>query len=280
MLFGFNYFPMNWNSVGDGGEAGTIFKQLYFRQAVQYMMDQPLYLKKLWKGYGVPTYGPVPLLPKNPYSDATEQNNPYSYNPAKASALLTANGWKVVPNGTDTCVDASKCGVPAGTPLSFSMIYATGVTSFEEQTAAFTEALKSIGINITATGETFDTVLGTAFPPCSGSTCTWEWADWGGGWVYYPDYIPTGEEIFLPTAGSNAGSVNLTKMNQLITGTDYGNTSIQSYENYVAKSLPVVYQPNADYGLTEAAKNLQGVATFQNAFGLYNPEYLYYTSTK
>ncbi len=280
VLFGFNYFPMNWNSVGDGGEAGTIFKQLYFRQAVQYMMDQPLYLKKLWKGYGVPTYGPVPLLPKNPYSDATEQNNPYSYNPAKASALLTANGWKVVPNGTDTCVDASKCGVPAGTPLSFSMIYATGVTSFEEQTAAFTEALKSIGINITATGETFDTVLGTAFPPCSGSTCTWEWADWGGGWVYYPDYIPTGEEIFLPTAGSNAGSVNLTKMNQLITGTDYGNTSIQSYENYVAKSLPVVYQPNADYGLTEAAKNLQGVATFQNAFGLYNPEYLYYTSTK
>ena len=93
---------MNWNSVGDGGEAGTIFKQLYFRQAVQYMMDQPLYLKKLFKGYGVPTYGPVPLLPKNPYSDATELSNPYSYNPTKATALLTANGWKVVPNGTDT----------------------------------------------------------------------------------------------------------------------------------------------------------------------------------
>ncbi len=278
VLFGFNYFPLNWNSVGDGGEAGTIFKQLYFRQAVQYMMDQPLYLKKLFKGYGVPTYGPVPLLPKNPYSDATELSNPYSYNPTKATALLTANGWKVVPNGTDTCVDASKCGVPAGTPLSFSMIYATGVTSFEEQIAAFTEALKSIGINITATGETFDTVLGTAFPPCSGASCTWELADWGGGWVYYPDYIPTGEELFLPTAGSNAGSVNITKMNQLINGTDYGNTTIQSYENYVAKILPVVYQPNADYALTESAKNLQGVATFQNAFGLYNPEYLYYTS--
>jgi peptide/nickel transport system substrate-binding protein len=280
VLFGFNNFPMNMNSVGDNGEAGKIFQQLYFRQAVQYMMDQPLYLKKLYKGYGVPSYGPVPLLPKNPYSDATEEDNPYSYNPSKAAALLSANGWKVVPNGTDTCTDASKCGVPAGTALNFSMVYATGVTAFEEQTAAFTEGLKSIGINITATGETFDTVLGTVFPPCSGSACTWEWADWGGGWVYYPDYIPTGEEIFLPTASSNGGSFNNSKLTQLINGTDYGNTSIQNYENYTAKILPVVYQPNDDYALTESAKNLQGVATFQNAFGLYNPEYLYYTSTK
>ncbi|MGA8296444.1 MAG: ABC transporter substrate-binding protein, partial [Acidimicrobiales bacterium] len=235
VLFGFNYFPMNMNSVGDGGYAGKIFQQLYFRQAVQYVMDQPAYLKTLWKGYGVPTYGPVPLLPKNPYSDKTELSNPYSYNPSKAAALLTANGWKVVPNGTSTCVDASKCGVPAGTPLSFSMIYAAGVTAFDTYIAAFTSGLKSnLGINITATGETFDTVLGTAFPPCSGATCTWEWADWGGGWVYYPDYEPTGEEIFLPTAPSNAGGFNNSKLNSLINGTDYGNTSIQNYENYTA----------------------------------------------
>jgi peptide/nickel transport system substrate-binding protein len=277
VLFGFNYFPMNMNSVGDGGYAGTIFQQLYFRQAVQYAMDQPLYLKKLYKGYGVPTYGPVPLLPKNPYVDTTELSNPYPYNLSKASALLSSNGWKVVPNGTDTCIDASKCGVPAGTPLNFSFVYATGVTSFELQIASFVSALKSIGINITATGETFDTVLGTAFPPCSGSACTWEWADWGGGWVYYPDFEPTGEELFLNTASSNAGSFSNTTMNQLIAHTDYSNVNLNAYENFTAKILPVVYQPNADYALTEAVKNLQGVAQFQNTFGLYNPEYLYFT---
>jgi peptide/nickel transport system substrate-binding protein len=277
VLFGFNYFPMNMNSVGDGGEAGKIFQQLYFRQAVQYMMDQPLFLKKLWKGYGVPTYGPVPLLPKNPYVTKIESSNPYAYNPTKAKALLSANGWKVVPNGTDTCVNATKCGVPTGTALNFSMIYATGVTAFNEQIAAFTEALKSIGINITATGETFDTVLGTAFPPCSGSSCKWEWADWGGGWVYYPDFEPTGEEIFLPSASSNAGSFNDATMNQLISATDYSNTTLSNYENYAAKILPVVYQPNEDYSLTESSNRLSGVAQFQNAFGLYNPEYLYFT---
>ncbi len=278
VLFSFDYFPLNENSVGDGGYAGKIFQQLYFRQAIQYMMDQPLYLKKLYHGYGVPSYGPVPLLPKNPYSDATEQNNPYSYNPTKAAALLSENGWKVVPNGTDTCIDASKCGVPAGTPLNFTQIYATGITAFEAQVAAFTSALKSIGINVTSTGETFDTVLGTAFPPCSGPSCTWEIANWSGGWVYYPDYIPTGEEIFLPTAGSNAGGFTNSKLISLINGTDYGNTSIQNYENYAAKILPVVYQPDVDYALTEAAKDLQGVSSFQNAFGLYNPEYLAYAS--
>ena len=105
VLFSFDYFPLNESlGVGDGGYGAKIFQQLYFRQAIQYMMDQPLYLKKLYHGYGIPSYGPVPLLPKNPYSDATEKNNPGTYNPSKAKALLSANGWKVVPNGTDTCV--------------------------------------------------------------------------------------------------------------------------------------------------------------------------------
>ncbi|HXZ82243.1 MAG TPA: ABC transporter substrate-binding protein [Acidimicrobiales bacterium] len=278
VLFAVNYFPLNMNSVGDGGYAGTIFKQLYFRQVMQYMMDQPLYLTKLFKDYGVPTYGPVPLLPANTYADKAESSNPYPYSPTKATALLTANGWKVVPGGTDTCVDAAKCGVPVGTPLTFTLIYATGVVAFEEQEAAYVSALSSIGIQVTATGETFDTVLGSVFPPCSGSKCTWEIADWGGGWVFYPDYEPTGEEIFLPSAPSNAGSFNDAQLNALMHGTDFGNTPISDYEDYAARDLPVVYQPNVDYALTEARDNLQGVSAFQNAFGLYLPEDLYFTS--
>ena len=48
-----NYFPYNFNSNGDDGNAGKIFNQLYFRQAFQYLVDQPLYIKKIYKGYGV-----------------------------------------------------------------------------------------------------------------------------------------------------------------------------------------------------------------------------------
>ena len=60
-------------------------------------------ITKFLKGYGVPTYGPVPVLPKNNLVDSYEQSNPYPYNPSHAKSLLTSHGWKVVPNGIDTC---------------------------------------------------------------------------------------------------------------------------------------------------------------------------------
>ena len=62
--WGIYYFPPNFNSTGNGGQAGKIIKQLYFRQAFQSLINQPLYIEKLNKGYGVPTYGPVPVSPR------------------------------------------------------------------------------------------------------------------------------------------------------------------------------------------------------------------------
>ena len=130
-----NYFPYNFNSTGDGGHAGAIFKQLYFRQAVQLLVDQPLYNKKIYKGYGVGTYGPVPSQPANAFVSQEVQNNPYPYNPTKAVSLLKDHGWKVVPNGTSTCqspgTGASQCGagIPAGAKLAFNLQYASGTTA-------------------------------------------------------------------------------------------------------------------------------------------------------
>ena len=95
-LCGINYFPYNFNSTGDNGNAGKIFNQLYFRQAMQILVDQPLFDPEVFKGYGVPTYGPVPVLPPNPFASAPEKNNPYPYNVSKAKSLLSSHGWKVV----------------------------------------------------------------------------------------------------------------------------------------------------------------------------------------
>ena len=103
VLYGFNYAVLKFESTGDNGNAGAIYKQLYFRQAMQSMVDQPAMISKFLKGYGVPTYGPVPVLPKNDLVDSYEQSNPYPYNPSHAKSLLTSHGWKVVPNGIDTC---------------------------------------------------------------------------------------------------------------------------------------------------------------------------------
>ena len=127
-----NYFPYNFTSTGNGGQAGAIFGKLYFRQAFQSLVNQPLYIKQIDKGYGVPTYGPVPVCPTNSFATSTELSNPYAYSLHKAIALLTANGWSVKSGGTTTCSDAAKCGVPAGTPLSFNLQYASGTTAIDQ----------------------------------------------------------------------------------------------------------------------------------------------------
>ena len=141
----------------------------------------------------------------------------------------------------------------------------------EAEQAAWQQA----GIKITLTTASFDTVLGNAVP-CSGKSCTWELENWGGGWVYAPDYYPSGELLFQTGAGSNSGSYSDKTNDTLIHDTNFGDSTLAQYENYLAKSLPVVWQPNQAYAVTEIQKNLQGV-TPQNPLLNINPENWYFT---
>ncbi len=273
--WGINYFPYNFNSTGDGGQAGKIFKQLYFRQAFQLLVDQPLYLEKLFKNYGVPTYGPVPVLPKNSFATSFEAKNPYAYDVKKATDLLTSHGWKVDSKGVTTCQDAAKCGVPAGTPLQFTLQYVGGNQTEQELVQAEVASWQQVGIKITLTTGSFNTVIGTAIP-CSGKSCTWELQNWGGGWVFAPDFYPSGELLFQSGAGSNVGSYSNKQADALIKATNFGDATLAGYENFLTKDLPVVWQPNQRYALTEVQKNLQGVFP-QNPLLTINPENWYFT---
>jgi peptide/nickel transport system substrate-binding protein len=269
-----NYFPYNFTSTGNGGQAGAIFSKLYFRQAFQTLVNQPLYIKQIDKGYGVPTYGPVPVCPTNSFATSTELNNPYAYSLQKAKNLLSANGWSVKPGGTTTCSDATKCGVPAGTPLSFNLQYAGGTTAIDQTMQAQKSSWAQAGIQVKLTSATFDTVIGTAVP-CSGSSCTWQLENWGGGWIFAPDYYPSGEDLFQTGASSNGGSYSNPTSDTLIKATTQGNANLAAYQNYVAKDLPVVWQPNA-LTVDEISKKLQGVGPPDPLLTL-NPETWYFT---
>ncbi len=257
-----NYFPYNFNSSADGGNAGKIFSQLYVRQAIQYLVDQPLYIKKIDKGYGVGTYGPVPVEPPNSFASTTEKNNPYPYNPSKAISLLKSHGWKVVPNGTTTCAspgtNGNECGagIPAGAAMSFNLQYASGTNSIQELMTAEKSSWAAAGINMSLSQASFNTVIGTAVP-CS--SCSWELQNWGAGWIFAPDYYPTGEELFQTGAGSNSGSYSDKTNDSNILATNTTQAPLTDYENYLAEQLPVIYQPNAVTQLTEVAKGLTGV---------------------
>jgi peptide/nickel transport system substrate-binding protein len=272
-----NYFPLNFNSTGGGGQSGKIFSQLYFRQAFQTLVDQPAYIQHIDKGYGVPTYGPVPVCPPNNFaSSELKLGNPYPYSPAKAKQLLKSHGWTVKPGGTSVCANAAKCGVPAGTPLSFTLQYVGG-SPFEDQ---LMQSQKSswaqAGIHVSLTTGTFDTVLGNAVPcGSSSSNCSWQAANWGGGWIFSPDYYPSGEDLFQTGASSNSGSYSNKQMDSLIKATTIGNETLSQYGVFGAKQLPVVWQP-ITLAATEINKKLQGVTPI-NALTNINPENWYFT---
>jgi peptide/nickel transport system substrate-binding protein len=273
--FAINYFPENFDSNANGGVTGKLFSQLYIRQAMQYLINQPLYIKKIFKGYAVPTYGPVPTSPPNPYSSKLENSNPYPYSPSKAKAALVDNGWKVVPNGTDTCIKAGTAkgdcgaGIPAGTPLKFTEQYASGVPTSTQEDTAMKAAWSSEGINVTLSGASFDTVIGNAISCPNG--CSWQMQEWNGGWTFAPDYYPSGEDLFQLGSEANYGDYNDTQNNSLITETIDTNKPLTQWENYLAKQLPDFFQPNEAYALTEYNKSLSGV-TPQNPFTGISPE--------
>jgi peptide/nickel transport system substrate-binding protein len=270
-----NYFPYNFDSTGNNGTVGKVFSQLYVRQAIQLLVDQPLYNEKIYKGYAVPTYGPVPTEPANNFVSSTVKDNPYPYSPSKAVALLKSHGWKVVPGGTTTCVSpgtgSTQCGagIPAGTPLSFQLQYASGTSAITELMTAEKASWATAGIQMTLSQASFNTVIGNATPCPSG--CSWQLENWGGGWIFSPDYYPSGEDIFQTGAGSNSGNYSDPTNDANIKATNVTQTPLTTYENYLAKQLPVIFQPNVASQITEIQKGLSGV-TPQNPLLALNPE--------
>jgi len=123
------------------------------------------------------------------------------------------------------------------------------------------------------TATTFNNVLGQAVP----TNHTWDLNNWGGGWIYAPDYYPTGELIFSSGAGSNSGAYSNKTIDQLIddTTTQSGVQVMQTYEDALAKDLPVVWQPTFASALTETATALKGTQPV-NPFGFITPENWHY----
>ncbi len=271
--FSITYFPYNFTDP----TSGPIFKQLYFRQAFQSLVNQPEYISRFLAGYAAKTNGPVPTYPQG-NADLTKLESTgqvYPYNPSKAVALLKDHGWHVVPGGTSTCTKpgtgSGDCGagIAAGAQLSFRLLYESGSTSLTQEMEAMKSAEASVaGIQLALSTAPFGQVIGTTFGggctdanPCS----TWDMGNWGGGWVYSPDYYPTGEELFETGASSNPGYYNDAEANHLIQATNTNATAagetkaLDTYENYLAKQLPVVWLPTAAYQLETYKSNLKGL---------------------
>ena len=278
-VWGINYFVMNFQSNTGNG---PVIQQLYFRQALAYLMNQAAVIKGPLRGYGTQTVGPVGNTPVTSYlSPSLKSGSPFPYDPTKAKSLLTSHGWKVVPNGVSTCTNSSLCGkgISSGHQLVFNLPYASGTQWITQEMQQLQSNASLVGIKINLQPKPFNQVTALAAGNCKVAKipCNWDLANWGGGWSFVPDYEPTGETLFQSGAIANSGgyssATNDTYIKQTLT-TD-NPQAMYNWQDYLAHQLPVMFQPNGVYTLTEINNSLKGV-TPQNPTLAFNPENWYF----
>jgi peptide/nickel transport system substrate-binding protein len=227
------------------------------RQALQHLVDQNGWISAFLGHAATVTASPVPSTPPSPLVNGSTSVSPYPFYVSAASKLLSQNGWKVIPSGTTTCetpgTGSGDCGagIRKGEPLSFSLAYASGSTSLASEMNDLEAQAKQVGITINLTVQAPDQLTGAAVP-CTPSQplCKWQAADWGSGWVYADPYLPTGEVLFATGATTNFGSYSSSQANTLIDKTISAPASqeadaLSAYSAYMAKQLPVIYQPTS-----------------------------------
>ncbi len=278
--WGINYYVTNYQSTTGNG---PIIKQLYFRQALAYLMNQKSVIEGPLRGYGQFTIGPVPAAPKTNFlSPTAPKGDPFPFSESKAKTLLTDHGWKVVPNGTTTCTDPSKCGpgIKQGQAMNFQLPFSNGTAWITSEMTQLQSNAGAVGIKLNLKPEPFNQVIALAGGNCvvTKSSCNWDFANWGGGWDYFPDFYPTGEELFMCGVPANSGGYCNKQNDSLInaTLTNSSMTPMYTWQNFISPQLPMEWQPNGAYELTEIKDNLHGVTPQPVTLSI-NPENWYFT---
>jgi peptide/nickel transport system substrate-binding protein len=249
--WGFTY--VNYNFADKTGDFNNIINQLYIRQALAHLEDEEGYIKAFFHGAGGLAYGPIPAAPTTPYTPADALKNPFPFSVSAAGSLLKSHGWKVVPGGTSTCAKPGtgpgQCGagIPAGTKLTFNVLYASQPAITGEQLTDWASQAKKIGIDIVLKSDTFNHVIDIADDPGSPKTINdWAMADYGG---FTNTAYPTTFGIFSTGGSYNGGFWNDPKVNQLINASVTGGNpaAVKAEAAYITAQQPSLFQPNPDY---------------------------------
>ncbi len=199
-------------------QVGPMLKQLYVRQALQHLIDQP----------DVDQDADTPGSPCRP-TGLSRWNRPTlrrSY--SRTSLPVQHRGGEdpahrarlvVKPDGTTTCAVPCKCGpgITAGEALKFKLLYVSGNTALNNEMAALESNASQLGVGLQLSSGPFSQVTGSVVPICvpgnKSTHCAWQMLDWGG-WVY--GGYPSGEQLFPTGAQGNYGGWNSATTNQLV----------------------------------------------------------------
>ncbi len=276
-VYGFNSLFINFNNP----TLGPAFRQLYIRQALQYLINQPLQISKVFSGYAQPDYG---MVVNGPASLEGAEPNAYPYDPAKAKALLAAHGWAVHPGGVTTCAHpgtgATECGagIKAGFPLTINLMIYSGAVQQQVAMTSYKTVAATVGIDIKLVN---NVNVFAAAPACTASqaACSWQLADWGGGVYTPPNGYPV-EAGYTDCGGNNnhenycdpaQDKLDATAAAGGATPADYN-----AWERFISLQLPMLWQPNADFEVLAVKKGLVGPIPANTTLSVF-PESWYFT---
>jgi peptide/nickel transport system substrate-binding protein len=286
--FGWTYAAYNFKDKT--GDFDNIIKQLYVRQAIAHLENEPGYVKAFFNGAGGQAFGPVPSIPKSPFTPSNALTNPYPYSITDAKNLLTAHGWKVTPGGTDVCAKAGtgsgECGagIPAGTKLAFPVVYGTSPAVIGEQLTDLSSQAAKVGIKMTLQSSNFNFIVQNYNDPAAPKNDNkWAMEDFGG---FTDSTYPTTLGVFNSTGSSDLGGYDSPQADKLIQAsvTSSNPAAVQAEASYLTQQQPGLFQPNpVDAGGTAGVavykKILSGPPTsFENLTQAYlTPELWYFT---
>jgi peptide/nickel transport system substrate-binding protein len=286
--FGWQYVAYNFKDTTS--DFNNIIDKLYIRQALAHLENEPGYIKAFFGGAGGQAYGPVPVSPKSPYTPANATTNPYPFSTSAAASLLKANGWNVVPNGTDTCqkpgTGAGECGagIPAGTKLEWNVIWNTDPAIIGEQVQDWASEAKTVGITMNLSSSNFNYMISNYDDPSSPKLINkWAMEDFGG---FTNSTYPTTFGVFNSTGSENLGGYADPQADKLVTGSISSSNpdAVTAEAQYLTAQQPGLFQPNQDDALGTAGivlwtKTTSGTPQSFEALSQasWNPEYWFLT---
>ncbi len=236
------------------------FKDVNVRQAMQDSMDQNSMIYLVWRGQGVPVYGPVPPVPVLYSSPEIKAGTyPVGDDVAKGRALLMKDGYRPGPDGIMT---------KNGVRLSFAYILSSG--GGERYAEYFQQAFAKVGIQMNVQVMEFNQMLSIM----DNQPDKWDAAYLGEDMSPYP----SGEGLLETGAYENAGGYSDPEMDKLINDsvTQQGLQGLYAYEDYAIEQQPVIFAGQSTVTML-VRDNLHGASDFINPLEQFSPDQLYCT---
>jgi peptide/nickel transport system substrate-binding protein len=278
-MFNFDDSHSTYQTKGSPPSWARLNGNQYFRAAMQWSDNQATVIAHVDNGYAVPTFSAIPTYPKNAFNAGIK--NPYAYSKTKGKALMASHGWNVkkfpAVCAKSNCAAPGSPAIPKGTKAVEQVLVPSGVPSVTHLTLDEIASIKAgSDIQVVAKFEPATTVQGA----CFGGAAAWQLCGYGG-WIYAPDFYPSGEVLFAAGSSSNSGGYVSHEMNALIASTTTnGNIALNgnnpkyhtSFGQFTATDEPFLWQPTpTTFG--EQAKSIVG-AQAPNPLGNFNPEYI------